>query len=68
MATVSKTMAYQIIARDGYYPGDPRVTKVVRYDNNYGGTCYALVWPHENQMRYEESPDCRNVEVIWSAR
>lgn len=67
MASVSKEMAERIIADDGYYPGDPRCSKVVRYRNNWGSEAYALVWPHENQLRYELSPDCHNVEVIWTA-
>ena len=68
MATVTKEMADQIIARNGYYPGDPRVTKVVKYKSNWGTECYALVWGHENQLRYEESPDCHDVEVLWMAQ
>lgn len=68
MATVSQKMAEEIIAADGYYPGDPRCSKVVRYESAYGTTCYALVWPHENQMRYENSPACRNVEILWAAK
>jgi hypothetical protein len=67
MATVSKEMAMSLIAADGYYPGDPRATKVVRYTNNWGGESYAIVWPSENQMRYELSDACHNVEVLWSA-
>jgi hypothetical protein len=67
MATVSQEMAESIIAADGYYPGDPRCTKVLRYTNDWGNECYALVWPHENQMRYEESSSCSNVVVLWEA-
>ena len=68
MATVDKSTAMDIIARDGYYPGDPRVTKVLSYTNNWGSTSYAIVYPQENQLRYELSADCHNVVVMWTAK
>jgi hypothetical protein len=67
MATISEESAMDLIARDGYYPGDPRISKVVRYTNHWGKTCYAIVYPFEHQMRYEQSPACYDVEVIWTA-
>lgn len=67
MTTVTKGIADEVIANDGYYPGDPRVTKVVQYQNQWGGTSYALVYHFEDQMRYENSSACFNVKVIWRA-
>lgn len=67
MATVSKEMAMELIVNDGFYPGDPRASKIVKYTNDWGAECYAIVWPHEPQLRYELSPACHNVEVLWVA-
>jgi hypothetical protein len=67
LATVSKEMAMEIIANDGYYPGDPRVTKVVKYDNAWSKECWALIWEFEDQMRYERSPATSNVVTVWVA-
>lgn len=68
MATVSKHIAEELIANDGYYPGDPRVSKVVQYSNDFNGElAWAIVYPHEDQMRYETSPACHNVKVLWQA-
>lgn len=67
MATISEEIAKKIIANDGYYEDDPRVSKVVKYNNAFGGESWAIVYPHEFQMRYEESPSCANVQVLWEA-
>lgn len=68
MATVSEQIAKEIIANDGYYRDDPRVMKVVTYENDFNrALCWAIVYPLENQMRYEESPSCHNVQVMWRA-
>ena len=68
MATVGKETAMDIIARDGYYPGDPRVTKVLSYTNQWGNESYAIVYPFEDQLRYERSEHCTDVVTVWSAR
>lgn len=67
MATISKEMVEMLIGNDGYYPGDPRISKAVRYNNQYGGESYAIVYPHEDQFRYENSPACSDVVTIWTA-
>jgi hypothetical protein len=68
MATVTKQMAEQIIAADGYYPGDPRVSRIVRYRNDFDGAeAYALIWPYEDQERYHKSPAAHDVEIVWEA-
>jgi len=44
------------------------VTKVVEYDNQWGGRSTAILYAHHNQMKYEESPACSNVRTIWVAK
>lgn len=69
MATVSKELADQIIASDGYYSTDPRVMQVVKYDNAFGGTCYAILYQQDVDIdRYAPSPYVRNPKVIWEAK
>lgn len=68
MSTISKEIAQTIIDNERYYPGDHvRVTKIVTYNNQFdGGLEYAMVYEHQDQMRYEESSACHNVTTIWS--
>ena len=68
MATVNKQIAEEIIANEGFYEDDPRVVKVVAYDNQFDGkTAYALIYQHEDYMRYEKSDACHNVRILWEA-
>ena len=72
MATVnSREIVDEIIANNGYYEGDPRVIRIVQYTNNWGGTAYGLVFETEVSMgllyRYEQSENCHNPVVIFSA-
>jgi hypothetical protein len=68
MATVSKALAEEIIFHNGYYLDDPRVSRIVRYRNDFDGSeAYALIWPHEDQERYHNSPAAHNVETVWEA-
>lgn len=65
MATISKEIAEAIIKNNGHFMDDPQVSKVVVYTNMFDGAdSYAIVYPHEYQMRYEDS--CDNVRVLWS--
>ena len=68
MSTINKEIAEKIIEGKGYYPGDHiQVSKIVTYNNQFdGGLTYAMVYEHQDQMRYEESPACHNVTTIWS--
>jgi hypothetical protein len=68
MSTIDQRTAEIIIANDGYYGEDRRASKVVRYDNQWGGQSWAVVYPRENQLKYEQSPACREVVVLWSAK
>lgn len=66
MATIDKETAIYMIANNGRYADDQPCSKIVAYDNAFGGRSYAIVYPHEDQMRYENSPACANVETLWS--
>ena len=68
MSTISKALAEQLIANNGYYVDDTPATKIITYDNMYGGKSWAVVYPHEDQMRYEDSPACLNVTTIWTSK
>lgn len=70
MATVSKKIADEVVAGNGYYPGDyTRVVKIVKYSNMFdGGDAYGLVYENEPIMMYENSPAVRNLEIYWEAK
>lgn len=66
MSTVNKQIVDDIIA--GKYD-DERITKIVTYNNMFDGSLsYAIVHESENQIKYEESPACRNVKIYWSMK
>jgi hypothetical protein len=68
MGSISKKVAEEIVANDGVYMDDPRCSKIVTYENMFdGGLTYAIVYPHEDQMKYERSPACTNVQTLWKA-
>ena len=67
MASIGKDLAEEIIANEGHYFDDPRVAKVLVYTTPEGEEQHAIVYPHEDRMRYEESPWCLNVRVLWEA-
>lgn len=67
MATISKDLADKIIANDGYYADDPRVMRIVEYDNAFGGKGYGIEYAFE-LGRYSASAFVRNPKVIWEAK
>lgn len=68
MGTITEKVAKQIISNDGHYEDDTRASKVVTYNNMFDGALtYAVVYPAEYFWRYEESPVCHNVKVLWQA-
>ena len=68
MSSVPESIAREIIANDGYYLDDERVTQVVTYNNQFdGGLTYALVYGRNNPRKYHDSPACLNVRAIWQA-
>jgi hypothetical protein len=66
VSTVEKTLADTIAAADGYYSDDPRVMRIVEYDNAWGGKGYGLEWAH-SLGKYRASEYVRNPRVYWSA-
>ena len=68
MATINKDLAEKIIAQDGYFENDPRVLKVVEYDNMWGGKSYGIIYPEDSPDRYEETQYVRNPKTLWEAK
>lgn len=67
MGTINKKLADEIIAKNGHYFDDPQASKIVSYMSPEGDLNFAVVYPHEYQFRYEESPWCLDVKVLWRA-
>jgi hypothetical protein len=67
MATVSKEMAHKLAAGNGYYLDDPRVLRIVEYENCFNGAkAYGL--EYEGQIgKYSESQHVLNPKVYWQA-
>lgn len=66
MPTVDKTLADKLRANDGHYSDDPRVMRIVEYDNAWGGVSYGL--EYEGKLGfYRESEFIRNPRVYWQA-
>jgi hypothetical protein len=66
MATVSKDLADRLKDNDGYYSDDPRVVRIVEYDNNWGGKGYGL--EYEGQLgKHKASEFIHNPKVYWEA-
>lgn len=67
MATVSKALADNLVASDGYYKDDPRVMRIVEYTSGITGTlAYGIEYSFE-LGRYYESVYVRNPRVYWEA-
>lgn len=68
MATVSKELAQKIAANGGYYSDDPRVLRIVEYENAFnGGKSYGLEYEGE-VGRYSPSQYVNNPRVYWEAK
>ena len=66
MPTVGKRIADELKARNGYYSDDPRVVRIVEYDNAFGGVSYGLEYEGQG-ITYVESPYIRNPRVYFEA-
>lgn len=61
-----KAIIDELIANDGHYEDDPRVVKIVEYENFEGRTCWGVVYPGEDPNRYERpTAYVQNPRVIW---
>lgn len=72
MATIdSKSTIDEIIAKDGYYEGDPRVALIVEYTTPEGRTTWGVTWANESpamQARYlDETEFVQSPSVVWRA-
>lgn len=69
MSTInSREIVDQIISWDGYYPGDPRVIKIVQYENYEGNHAYGMIYKGGNLNQYHESEYVRNPTTLWEAK
>ena len=64
MPTVSKSLADQIKARNGYYADDPLVVRIVEYTDMGGKQAFGLEYEHQ-LGKYAESPYVRNPQVYF---
>jgi hypothetical protein len=66
MGTVNKELADKIAANHGFYDDDPRVMRIIEYDNVFGGVSYGLEYKWE-RGRYRVSYFVSNPRLYWSA-
>lgn len=67
MATVSKKLADELVAGDGYYSDDLRVIRIVQYTNAWGGEAYGIEYPGQFG-KYSPSEYVINPKVYWEAK
>lgn len=64
MSSINREIAAAIIA--GKYDDD-KPSKIVTYNNMFdGGLTFAVVFERDCQNKYEQSPACSNVSVVWT--
>ena len=64
MSTVDKRFADDIIRRDGRYEDDPQITRIIQYDNHWGGVSYGIEYEGQ-EGKYDASDFIRNPRVYW---
>lgn len=67
MATVSKDLADELAAKDGYYSDDERVVRIVQYTNAGGKLAYGIEYEHE-VGKYAPSEYVNDPKVYWEAK
>lgn len=72
MGTVSSSKFVQeLINKNGYFPDDPRVYQIVKYENVFGRMIYGITWENESEdrkHRYEiETEYVIRPKIIWRA-
>lgn len=65
MPTVSKSIADEIIAGDGYYETDPLVVRIVEYTDQGGKLAYGLEYQGQFGKYGEQSQFIRNPRIYW---
>lgn len=66
MGTVNKDIADKIAKADGHFSDDPRVVRIVEYDNAWGVIGYGLEYAR-NRGYYAPSEFVCNPRVYWEA-
>lgn len=67
MATVSKALADKLAAQNGYYADDPRVMRIVEYENSFNGAKSYGIEYAEDIGKYRPSEFVINPKVYWQA-
>ena len=70
MATINDyNFIQKLIDANGYFEDDPRIHKIVKYINAWGGISYGVTWVTSyNRDEYEKETEyIINPEVIWTA-
>ena len=67
VATIGKHIADQIRDNDGYYNDDPRVVRIIEYDNAWGDVGYGIEYAHQ-LGKYAASEYVHNPRVYWEAK
>ena len=62
----SKVLIDEIVAGDGHYMDDPRVSSIYKYRTPEGGTCFGVNYHAEN--RYTPSQWVISPELYWEAK
>jgi hypothetical protein len=66
MSTVSKTIADNIIAHNGYYTSESRCIRIVKYQNMFNGKdAYGVISQGESLNCYHESAAVNNPVIYW---
>lgn len=67
MSTIdSPKIIREILLNDGTYPGDPQCYSVLTYQNNWGGTSYAITYNAADAQRYLPSQFVHNPQLLWT--
>lgn len=66
MATVSKKLADELKAGDGYYSDDPRVMRIIEYTNAWGAQAYGIEYERD-LGKYSPSEFVIDPKVYWEA-
>jgi hypothetical protein len=66
---VNRQIIAEIIANDGYYPGDPQVTRIVQYNNQFNGElAWGVTYEHDDPNKYLNAPACHNPRIIFDVQ
>ena len=71
MATIDdKSMIDKLIEANGYYEDDPRVHRIVEYENAYGVITWGVTWVNniDKDKYLIESIYVRKPRTIWLAK